>query len=69
MLELLLLLAYCLELIDQDASGGGKDKAEDAADYGRERARAAQDRFNRGYENTPTGGDIRREGERLTSSL
>ena len=46
--------------------GGGKDKAEDAADYGRDRARASQDRFNRGYENTPSGGDIRREGETLT---
>lgn len=45
------------------AAGGGKDKADNAADYGRDRARSAQDRFNRGYENTPSGGDIRREGE------
>ena len=43
-------------------AGGGKNKAEDAADYGRERARAAQDRFNRGSESYPSGGDIRREG-------
>lgn len=47
------------------AAGGGKDRAQDASDYGRDRARAAQDRFNRGYENTPTGGDIRREGKPL----
>lgn len=47
------------------APGGGKDRAQDASDYGRDRARAAQDRFNRGYENTPTGGDIRREGKPL----
>ncbi|KAL0032155.1 hypothetical protein WJX77_008257 [Trebouxia sp. C0004] len=46
----------------QDFFGGGKDRAQDASDYGRDRARAAQDRFNRGYENTPSGGDIRREG-------
>lgn len=45
--------------------GGGKDKAEDVADYGRDRARGAQNSFNRGYENTPSSGDIRREGESL----
>ena len=45
------------------APGGGKDRSQDAADYGRDRARAAQDRFNRGYENTPSGGVIRREGK------
>jgi len=50
------------------AVGGGKDRAQDASDYGRDRARAAQDRFNRGYENTPTGGDIRREGKPLVSA-
>jgi len=49
------------------AVGGGKDRAQDASDYGRDRARAAQDRFNRGYENNPTGGDIRREGKPLIS--
>jgi hypothetical protein len=49
------------------AVGGGKDRAQDASDYGRDRARAAQDRFNRGYENTPSGGDIRREGKPLIS--
>lgn len=43
-------------------AGGGKDKADDAADYGRDRARAAQDRYNRANENYPSGGDIRREG-------
>ncbi|DBA83553.1 TPA: hypothetical protein ACH3X2_006472 [Trebouxia sp. C0005] len=50
----------------QDLFGGGKDRAQaaadDGSDYARDRARAAQDRFHRGYENTPTGGDIRREG-------
>ena len=45
------------------SAGAGKERAEDAADYGRERARASQERLNRGYENTPSGGDIRREGE------
>ena len=53
------------------APGGGKDRAQaaadDGSDYARDRARAAQDRFHRGYENTPTGGDIRREGKLLVS--
>lgn len=43
--------------------GGGKERAEDAADYGRERARAAQDRLNRTADSYPSGGEIRREGK------
>ncbi|KAL3161850.1 hypothetical protein ABBQ38_008940 [Trebouxia sp. C0009 RCD-2024] len=42
--------------------GGGKERAEEAADYGRERARAAQDRLNRTADSYPSGGEIRREG-------
>ena len=43
-------------------AGGGKERAEEAADYGRDRARAAQDRLNRTADSYPSGGQIRREG-------
>lgn len=35
---------------------------EEAQDYTRDRARAAQDRLHRSSENYPSGGEIRREG-------
>lgn len=57
---------YCIHSSSQANSafcaGGGKERAEEAADYGRERARAAQDRLNRTADSYPSGGEIRREG-------
>ena len=43
-------------------AGGGKEKVEEAQDYTRDRAKAAQDRLHRSSDNYPSGGEIRREG-------